>query len=235
MKELNPEEFVEVKAVPEREYPSYSLMISRLFKQMPEVPFASAMHAAIGLSGEAAEWLAANNRKNVFEEGGDMEFYIEALKQHVAADIEGAVALQVQDLRAVNCTIGSVFTNVVTITGDILDVVKKSWVYSSSDKPKPLNHAEITRLVMVLELNLELIYEMFGTDRKEIQHLNQVKLIGPGGRFESGFYSDSAAIARKDKQPGEDRSFFGKEKIAPSYNDPPIDYTKPTPEGRFTV
>lgn len=221
MKELNPEEFVEVKTTPEREYPSYPLMVSRLFKQMPDVPFASAMHAAIGLAGEAAEWLAADKRKNVIEEGGDIEFYLEALKQHVAADIGGAMNLKVQDMRAVNCTIGSVFTNVMTISGDILDVVKKSWVYQ-----KALNHAEVTRLVLLLEINIETIYEMFGANRKQVQHLNQVKLIGPGGRFESGFYSDSAAIARNDKQPGEDRSFFGKTAV---------DYSTPTPEGRFTA
>lgn len=190
---------------PEREYPPYAVMIQRLFKTMPEVPYASALHAAVGLSGEAAEWLAAGSYKNIIEEAGDIEFYIEALKQNMPApDVTGALAAT-PDIRAANLTIGAVFTNVVTITGDILDVVKKSWVYG-----KDLNVNELTRLIIILEMNVYAIYKMFGTDRHAVQHANQVKLIGPGGRFESGFYSDAAAIKRADKQPGEDRSFFGK-------------------------
>jgi hypothetical protein len=190
-----------------REYPPYNIMIHRLFKTMPDVPFATEMHAAVGIVGEAAEWLAADNFVNVLEEGGDMEFYVEALKQHVPADIDGAVKKRIVDIRATNLTIGTVFTNVVTLGGDIVDIVKKSWVYQ-----KPLDNAEVTRLLLILEMNLEAIYKLFNVSRKQVQHLNQVKLIGPGGRFESGFYSDSAAIARADKQPGEDRSFFGKAK-----------------------
>jgi hypothetical protein len=188
----------------ERVYPSYSGMIKNLFKQMPDVPYATLLHAAVGIAGESAEWLAADKRKNILEEGGDMEFYVEALKQHFDWNMAGALSLGIVDIRAANLTIGTVFINVVTLAGDILDIVKKSWVYT-----KPLNTSELTRLVMILEMNLEVISELFDTSRPKIQKMNQVKLIGPGGRFESGFYSDGAAIARADKVPGEDRSFFG--------------------------
>lgn len=191
-----------------REYPPYPVMIRNLFKTMPEVPYASALHAAVGIAGESAEWIGADNFTNILEEAGDMEFYVEALKQNVASDIDGAVKKGIVDIRATNLTIGTVFVNVVTLGGDILDQVKKSWVYG-----KPLNSAELTRLVLILELNLEAIYKLFDVSRAQVQLRNQVKLIGPGGRFESGFYSDSAAIKRADKQPGEDRSFFGKAAI----------------------
>lgn len=188
-----------------REYPPYPVMIDRLFKQMPDVPFATLLHAAVGIVGEAAEWLASDSFKNIKEEAGDMEFYVCALKSHFIMDPDGAAKLNIADMRAVNPTVGMVFHNVVTLGGDIIDVVKKSWVYN-----KPLNTAELTRLVILLDINLDAIYRIFALDKSLIQRENQVKLIGPGGRFESGFYSDSAAIARKDKQPGEDRSFFGK-------------------------
>lgn len=195
----------ENEIVSTREYPPYALMVKRLFKVLPEMPHASAMHAAIGLSGEAAEWLLGDSRKNVIEEAGDMEFYIEAMKQHVVMDYSAAVALGKADHRATNIGVHNAFINIVTITGDILDTTKKSWIYG-----KEMNNVEISRLILILELNLELVYELFGTNRAEVWHMNQVKLIGPGGRFESGFYSDSAAIERKDKVPGEDRNFIGK-------------------------
>jgi hypothetical protein len=43
-----------------------------------------------------------------------------------------------------------------------------------------------------------------------VQYTNMVKLIGPGGRFESGFYSDQAALDRNDKKPETQRKFMGK-------------------------
>lgn len=188
-----------------RDYPSYPVMIQRLFKQIPDQPFATLLHAAVGIAGESAEWVSAHNYKNVVEEAGDMEFYVEALKQHFPMNIPGLVGKQVPDIRAANLTVGTVFMNVVTLAGDILDIVKKSWVYG-----KPLDDIELTRLVLILEMNLDAIYGLFDTTKAAVQFRNQVKLIGPGGRFESGFYSDAQAVARADKQPGEDRSFFGK-------------------------
>lgn len=208
---------METSTTESRVYPAYDVMIKRLFKVMNDVPYASAMHAAIGLSGEAAELLDASSRKNILEELGDIEFYIEALKQQFAPDIDGALAIRKVDLRGINLNVGAVFVNVVTLTGDILDLVKKSWVYNSE-----LKRAEITKALILLELNLSIVYEMFGTTKVQICHLNQVKLVGPGGRFESGFYSNEAAIARADKV-GEDRTFIGKDK-------PVWPYPRPDPD-----
>ena len=189
----------------ERVYPPYSVMIKQLFKPMG-TPVDELMHAAIGIAGEAAEYVMSDSRKNLIEESGDLEFYIEALKQKVEPNPAGALALPA-DHRFKNLTIGNVFQNISTIGGDILDISKKSWVYT-----KPVDTAKLTLLILVLEHNMSFIYECFGFTREEIKTANQVKLIGPGGRFESGFYSDNAAIARADK-PQEhlvsDRKFIG--------------------------
>ena len=193
----------------ERVYPPYELMVQRLFKTMPEILHASAMHAAIGISGEAAELLGANGRKHLLEECGDIEFYIAAFRLQVMPDYAGALVQP--DERTSYMSMGNVVNNIVTTAGDILDIVKKAWVYG-----KPMDHATATRYILVLEINLDVIYDMAGTNREEVQHMNQVKLIGPGGRYESGFYSDEAAIARADKvvapapAPGADRNFIGK-------------------------
>ena len=89
-------------------------------------------------------------------------------------------------------------SNISRHSGALLDVVKKSWVYN-----KPLNVAGIDDCLRRLRANLDFLYELLATTCEQVQHTNQVKLIGPGGRFESGFYSDAAAIARADKPTGE--------------------------------
>lgn len=202
----------------EREYPPYNVMIKRLFKTMPDVPHASLMHAAIGLAGEAAELMMSRLRKNTIEECGDMEFYIEAAKQQFKSDIEGALTLDPMDTRCAFHLINAsnVYQNLVTLSGDILDVVKKSWVYGNI-----LDTGNMTKLLLGVEHNLDVLYEMIGVTKGTVCHLNQVKLIGPGGRYQSGFYSDDQALERKDKVPGEDRVFFGKSVDAVQYNDPP--------------
>jgi len=194
------------KAEGERVYPPFEQMIHRLFKQM-DTPVATLLHASIGMSGEAAELLNADSGKNIIEECGDLEFYIEAAKQHFTADYDGAMA-ETTDARVVDMRLSNIVPNIVTASGDFQDIVKKAWVYG-----KPLDRAVLTRMLMVLEINLRALYDILGTTTKEVQHENQVKLIGPGGRFESGFYSDAAAIARADKveAPGADRNFIGKQ------------------------
>lgn len=192
-----------------RTYPTYDVMISRLFKTVGGIN--DNMHAAIGMSGEATELLSATSRKNIIEECGDFEFYIEAMKQRIPnvleivnsiiSDPKVAQPDNVQQL--VNPLLSTVVNNIVTLSGEILDITKKSWVYG-----KEFDGKRVVVHLMMLEDQLEFLYRCIGTSRGEVQHANQVKLIGPGGRFESGFYSDADAIARADKV-GEGRSFIG--------------------------
>ena len=58
-------------------FPPYSQMVMNLFKPMDGVG-SKMMHAAIGMAGESAELRTATGRKNLLEECGDIEFYMEA-------------------------------------------------------------------------------------------------------------------------------------------------------------
>lgn len=192
-----------------RIYPTYDVMIARLFKTTGG--FNDHMHAAIGMAGEAAELLVAHDKKNIIEECADIEFYIEAMKQRIPNVLEVVTAL-LEDPSGMRPdyapllmrpTIHNVVTNIVIVSGEILDITKKSWVYN-----KEFDAKKVVLYLLILETQLDFMYACIGTTRADVQHANQVKLIGPGGRFESGFYSDSAAIARADKV-AETRSFIG--------------------------
>ena len=184
----------------ERVYPAYPVMIKNLFKRFGSTT-EDVLHASIGIMGEAVEWRNAGSRKHFIEEGGDFEFYLEALKQSFAAKPPAKYRLEPHPL-AVDITIGNVQDRLNLLSGDLLDLAKKSWVYG-----KPYDTEKATVLVLLIEINLAAMYGFFGVSRHEVLHANMVKLIGPGGRFESGFYSDSAAIARADKI-GETRNFM---------------------------
>lgn len=191
----------------ERVYPTYSEMIKNLFKPMATVND-QIMHAAIGLAGEiSGELFTVDSKKNLIEEGGDIEFYLEALKQQFEPDFVAALAKPFAYNRDM-ITLGNVVQNLAIVSGDILDIAKKSWVYN-----KPLDRAGLTYDIVLVEMNLDRLFSFFDVTREEVRHANQVKLIGPGGRFESGFYSDGAAIARADKNPGQ-RNFIGQKQSA---------------------
>ncbi len=183
----------------ERVYPLYPVMIRNLFKRFGDLS-QDVLHASVGLVGEAIEWNNAGSRKHFIEEGGDYEFYLEALKQCFTAKLPKA-PLPPHAL-AQDIELGNVHGRLTLLSGDLLDLAKKSWVYG-----KPYDTEKATLLVILVEINLNALYSFYGVTRGDVQHANMVKLIGPGGRFESGFYSDAAAIARVDKV-GEGRTFM---------------------------
>lgn len=191
----------------------FPVMVGRLFKKIPEMPHGSLMHAASALLGEAVEWQQSTSRRNFIEEAGDIEFYIIAIF-HEINPLDSAAHMLKVDKRSTNLELGTVMANVATLCNDVFDIAKKAWVYG-----KEPDTIEIARLLLVLQMNLDFAYELYGTDRKTVHLTNKRKLIGPGGRYESGFYSDAQAIARKDKLTGDDfipsgapveRTFIGK-------------------------
>jgi hypothetical protein len=200
----------------ERVYPEYRLMVERLFKIMPGNNHEALLHAVIGMSGETAELMASRDKDNTIEECGDLEFYVEAACQRLPAmsvtmsDVQQVTESARQRALQFN---GNLTQALSVIAGDILDLVKKSWVYG-----KALDLGKMTILIVEFELVLAAFYLDMDVTRKMIRHANQVKLIGPGGRFESGFYTDAAAIARADKVAEDvpvgnssmERRFFGK-------------------------
>ncbi len=176
---------------------SYDEMIRRLFKTNlgGDNVHSALMHAAIGLAGElTSEFAQITSSKNFIEECGDVEFYLVAAKQQFPHDYEWETNFTTNK----GFNLGNVADRLVLYSGDILDATKKSWVYGKSpDWP-----AIETRLNDIEE-GLSFLYGLFGTNAEDVQMSNMTKLIGPGGRFASGFYSDAQAQARADKVDGE--------------------------------
>lgn len=191
--------------------PTFRQMVADLFKQMPGHG-AAMMHAAIGIAGEATEISCADTRKNLFEECGDMEFYIEAAWQSMKLVVNQSVRditvlAASEDSRIVNVNIFNVFTHINSLSGDILDHAKKIWVYEDGNRDQV-----IAKLLVALEYNLAKLYEFMGITRDEIHVINQDKLLGNpkvAGRYASGKYSNEQALARADKEQETVRNFIG--------------------------
>jgi len=92
---MNPPIFVSVSTEPgissaERETIRYDQFVAKLLKQLPE-PL-NACHIAMGIAGEAGEFVDAVKKEyiynkprdveNVIEELGDLEFYLQAAYNH---------------------------------------------------------------------------------------------------------------------------------------------------------
>lgn len=145
------------------------------------------LHSAVGLVGEAIELFAANSRDNILEELGDMEFYLAQAKNTFpifATSYEEYENLSLQDT-AENC-----HRHFLTLSGEILDYAKKTWVYG-----KPLELGIIHEAVHLLDVYLDLYTDLLGTTRPWVRAMNVIKL---KQRFPDG-YTDAAALARADK------------------------------------
>lgn len=86
----------------------YSTFVRRLAKQMPD-PVQDAVHAAVGISGEAGELLdaikkvwvydKALDRQNVVEELGDLRFYMQHLMNVLAISESEVIEHNVKKLQ----------------------------------------------------------------------------------------------------------------------------------------
>lgn len=176
--------------------PTYRQMVKDLFKHM-DGPGAMMLHAAVGIAGESGELRQATSRKNLIEECGDIEFYIEAAWQQMGGNERNERARDF--LFVSDATVGSVIDRIHTIGADILDHAKKVWVYQGS---KGNRDNAISLELVQLEVTLDVFYKLIGTDRSSVQVMNQNKLLGNAeiaGRYASGKYSDEQALARADK------------------------------------
>lgn len=182
----------------EYKFPHYSEMVSNLFKIDIPGNRADLMHAAIGIAGECGEVLEAKDRINLFEEFGDIEFYVEALKQRLARygyaidfDANGTPYRQSPpDFLVTDYRISMVIAGC-----SILDAVKKCWIYNDREPKMEM----IAPHIHCLEDCLQFAYDSNGVLQEEIRFGNQVKLIGKDGRYKTGKYSDEQALARADK------------------------------------
>lgn len=154
---------------------------------------AHALHMAVGMAGEAAELMDGvvfSDRDNVVEELGDLEFYVEGLRQ--GADINRHETLD--KLGIVDDSFGGHANSAVGVfveCGNILDVVKKSAIYN-----KELNRESLVTRLTRFEYYMDNLRNELGITREETITANIAKL---GVRYANG-YSDKAAHDRADKQ-----------------------------------
>ena len=173
-------------------WPTYPEMVRNLFKE--DTPANMLIHAAIGLAGETGELRAAVDRKEAIEEGGDITFYMEALRQRLPQNRGNMELLsEVVDSPYYKPNHATAVDNIHIISCQILDYCKKHWVYG-----KPLEEFTIAWHLELLEIQINYYcVEMLGLTPEQVKYQNQAKLMK---RYDAGKYSNEAAIARKDKQ-----------------------------------
>lgn len=176
---------------------SFGNMVLRLFNtSVPGNKWTPLMHAAIGVVGEVLELKNAVNNKNLIEELGDVEFYVESARQSLAVlgytDVLGYD--DEQGLRTFGEPWKDVISTLENRASDLLDLAKKGWVYN-----KDISLKDVAFNLEHFQLALSDLYIILGVTRQQVLNTNMEKLIGPKGRFRDGFYSDKAAQERADK------------------------------------
>ena len=148
-------------------------------------------HMATGLSGEAAELLDHNGADNLLEELGDIEFYLEGIRESLEAErsrelLESVVPVQF-DLY---------LRGTVVSSGTILDLVKKHVAYN-----QPLNVPLMLNEIYILEACLCRLRQCRGLTLEQVLEGNMRKL---AKRYKNFDYTDAAAKARADKEGSHD-------------------------------
>ena len=151
------------------------------------------LHMAVGVAGESAELLAAFNgeyidHENALEELGDLEFYLEGVRQ-------GAGIARHETL--VVCQEGTIYDSpdigIAIEGGNLLDTIKKVVIYN-----KPVDRMSIVLALGAVEFYMEEVRRSLGFSREQTLEANIEKL---GKRYVGLKYSDKAAQLRADKQP----------------------------------
>ena len=182
----------------------YGQMVKDLAKDGQEIlnsltpEKAHLLHMAVGMSGEAGELLDGMRLTpesthldvvNIVEELGDLEFYLEGLRQ--AVGIAPASNEPTQKYK------GSMdfATNIVCEVSNVLDIVKKNVIYC-----KELDMVKMVATLTQLETELEYFRQSVRISREETLEANIQKL---SVRYASGQYSNKEAHDRADKEEGQ--------------------------------
>jgi len=177
---------------------SHSEMVNKLAKPGSEIiptltnQRIECLHMAIGIAGEAAEVLACImafvEEDEIFEEIGDVEFYVEGLCQNL--DIEN-FDYRFSTEQEPDFPITSA-TKLSLICGGLLDEIKKHVFY---DRPPKMDN--IILAISDIVRHLTYLCEFFDFDRKMVKQGNIQKL---SARYSTGKFSDEQAKERADKQ-----------------------------------
>lgn len=167
------------------------------------------MHMSMGLSGEVGE-LAAEienhlldkgwHRENTVKEFGDLEFYLEGLRQGLGINrsetlglldnLKPSTKLYIDQAGAGSWFFATTVMGLCIKSGAFVDEVKKSIIYS-----KPLAREKTIDALAGLEADLECLRIGLGITRAETLTNNMTKL---KKRYNSGAFSTAQAVARVD-------------------------------------
>jgi hypothetical protein len=169
-------------------------------------------HMAIGLAGELGELaervlgydlegpLSASEEESLIEEGGDFVFYLQGLlvgigSAFTSAAFTGQSLISHASLRGLNHD--ERFLLLAKFTGDVLDGIKREVIYG-----KELERVKVIRAIHACKITLYSLLDgaTNGDPRRVLKAHNVEKLME---RYEKVAYSDEAALARADKNPGE--------------------------------
>jgi hypothetical protein len=163
---------------------------------------ADLLHMTIGLVGEASGELlrtlyasetptqAAQDMENIMEELGDIEFYLEGIRQCLG--LERSTEIDIS--RILNVPTGTLYLAIIlafTSADQLLDHVKKKVIYR-----KPLDMHQIREALAMIEFCLFGLRNNLGLGRDHILQLNMDKL---AKRYPGYSYSNASAQARADK------------------------------------
>ena len=183
----------------------FTKMVTHLFKSGEEmqkeltIMDLELIHAILGVSGEADEMITAineNDRENMVEELGDLEFYLNKIRTTLGLPEHCTPREEELDPREQVFNHSEEFLPKIKddlniLAGRILDIIKKVTIYR-----KPMNLESVADALQDFDTVLECAYRALGTYREEILEYNIKKL---GKRYQNG-YSNQAAQDRADKQ-----------------------------------
>jgi NTP pyrophosphatase (non-canonical NTP hydrolase) len=147
---------------------------------------ADAWHMASCIPGEAAELHDAclnNDKENALEELGDIQFYVEGLRQACSIDRNETLTSKIIDVSV---------DQIPGLAGLVFDAVKKWVIYNKS-----FDREAIVKALTQFELGLAAASIKFDLTYEQSLTHNIGKL---GERYKGFKYSDKAAQDRADKQ-----------------------------------
>jgi len=184
-------------------------MVAGLMKPGPEIlqnltaEEADLWHGATGVAGETTEVLEAITQmfitgsldvQNMVEELGDIEFYMEAVRQNIGTARDEIMQFQTEKHFTIANEPLECASLLAIAGGQLLDTVKKHVVYK-----KPLDREGIQYNLANLEVCVGVIRQAIQVTREETLEANIAKL---SVRYKGLQYSDKAAQERADKAEG---------------------------------
>lgn len=163
------------------------------------------LHMAIGIAGEAGEILDCIthpvDQENLLEEFGDLEFYMEGLRQGYGLSREDTIIIDAEPHRfeeGIFSHCQFLARSISIAASELLDQVKKQVIYN-----KDVDLNKIKQHLWELEYHMDGLRQGFCIDREKTLHHNVLKLLkgrkGAAPRYGDAGYSDDAANERADK------------------------------------